>query len=322
MWASKYNGSLTTKGIFLILTVVTAMNYSSISTSKDYSEEIALLKAGLYNPFREFNVWINSFLIPASITNHMNEKLGNEIGYYALCYLRDVVAGSFVYWFTAGAWHLVIYNILGNIIFTKKNRPFPKYDVITDQMLLAQSSMFLYAALPVLSEFLIESKFTKCYFYLDEIGGLGYSVIYFILYIAFVEVGIYWMHRTLHTNKFLYKYIHGLHHKYNKASTLTPWASIAFNPLDGILQACPYVIGLFFLPVNYFAHVILLFFTGVWATNIHDSVPADTEPIMGAKYHTYHHTHYHYNFGQFFIFCDYIWGTLKLPNEERSKKKA
>ena len=44
------------------------------------------------------------------------------------------------------------------------------------------------------------------------------------------------MHRTLHENKFLYKYIHGLHHKYNKPSTLSPWASVAFNPIDGILQ--------------------------------------------------------------------------------------
>lgn len=25
---------------------------------------------------------------------------------------------------------------------------------------------------------------------------------------------------------------------------------------------------------------------------------SDFEPIMGAKYHTVHHTHYHYNFGQ------------------------
>lgn len=47
---------------------------------------------------------------------------------------------------------------------------------------------------------------------------------------------IYWMHRTLHTNKFLYKYVHALHHKYNSAETLSPWASIAFNPLDGCLQ--------------------------------------------------------------------------------------
>ena len=44
------------------------------------------------------------------------------------------------------------------------------------------------------------------------------------------------MHRTLHTNKFLYKYVHALHHKYNSAETLSPWASIAFNPLDGCLQ--------------------------------------------------------------------------------------
>ena len=24
----------------------------------------------------------------------------------------------------------------------------------------------------------------------------------------------------------------------------------------------------------------------------------DTEPILGSKYHTLHHTHYHYNYGQ------------------------
>ena len=37
---------------------------------------------------------------------------------------------------------------------------------------------------------------------------------------------------------------------------------------------------------------------------------------MGSKYHLMHHTHYHYNYGQYFIFCDYIWGTLRVP--ERS----
>lgn len=43
----------------------------------------------------------------------------------------------------------------------------------------------------------------------------------------------------------------------------------------------------------------------------------DSEPIMGAKYHTVHHTHYHYNFGQWFIFCDYIFGTLKVPEKDK-----
>ena len=31
---------------------------------------------------------------------------------------------------------------------------------------------------------------------------------------------------------------------------------------------------------------------------------------MGAKYHTIHHTDYKCNYGQFFVFCDYFWGTL------------
>ena len=72
--------------------------------------------------------------------------------------------------------------------------------------------------------------------------------------------------------KFLYKYVHGLHHKYNTSETMTPWCSIAFNPLDGMIQASPYVIGLFFVPVHYFTHIFMLFFSGVWATNIHDSM--------------------------------------------------
>lgn len=38
------------------------------------------------------------------------------------------------------------------------------------------------------------------------------------------------------------------------------------------IQASPYVIGLFIVPVHYFTHVGLLFFSGVWATNIHDAV--------------------------------------------------
>jgi sterol desaturase/sphingolipid hydroxylase (fatty acid hydroxylase superfamily) len=36
-------------------------------------------------------------------------------------------------------------------------------------------------------------------------------------------------------------------------------------------------------------------------------------PIMGSKYHTIHHTHYIYNYGQVFVFCDRLWGTFREP---------
>jgi lathosterol oxidase len=108
----------------------------------------------------------------------------------------------------------------------------------------------------------------------------------------------------------MFKHIHALHHQYNKPETLSPWASVAFHPLDGLLQASPYVVFLFVVPVHYFTHLGLVFFTAIWATSIHDTLQGDTEPIMGSKYHLIHHTHYNRNYGQFLIVCDWLWGTL------------
>jgi len=287
----------------------------------DVNDNIARMNAGTYNPYKEFNLWVNSLFLPDTVPAFLNEKLGEVGGYYATTYLRDLMTGTAVYWITAGLWHLGVYILFRKNLFTEERRPLPTTGIMVDQMMLAQSSIFMYAALPVFSEFLIENKVTKTYFFIAEVGGWTWYFVYLFAYIVCVEIGIYWMHRSLHTNKFLYKYIHSLHHKYNTAATLTPWASIAFNPIDGLLQASPYVACLTFIPVNFYTHVFLLFFSGVWATNIHDAVWGNTEPIMGAKYHTLHHTHYHYNYGQFFIFCDYFWGTLRLPEKSLMNPK-
>lgn len=242
----------------------------------DIPNKIEEMKSNGYNPYREFNQLVNALFFHFTglefLSKMIIKKFGEENGYFVESYVRDLAAGTGVYWITAGLWDIVIYRIKGNQLFLSKGRPIPTVATLLDQMCLAQASLFLYAGLPVFSEYLIEYNMTKTYFYIDQIGGWGPYFAYLILYISFVELGIYWIHRTLHTNKFCYKYIHGLHHKYNKATTLSPWASIAFNPIDGLLQASPYVVGLFFIPVHYFTHVGLLFFSGIWATNIHDTV--------------------------------------------------
>lgn len=206
----------------------------------DVATKISNMNLGAYNPYREFNVAANDIFFSSSglsmIPNYAYSKFGEDKGYYVATYLRDFIMGSFVYWITAAVWHVAIYRVLGNSLFTSKNRAFPTSATIIDQICLAQSSLVVYAGLPVLSELMIENKLTRVYFYVDEVGGWIPYLGYLFAYITLVEIGIYWMHRTLHTNKFLYKYVHGLHHKYNKASTLTPWASLAFNPLDGVLQ--------------------------------------------------------------------------------------
>lgn len=268
---------------------------------------------------KEFNTWINSFVFSDAVFEWAEEKMGPTVAHYFLTWVRNFFGGSMLYYITAGCWHWVIYHRMGDKLFA--DGKMPSRAIIWDQIQLAQLSTIVYAMLPVLGEFFIEEGYTRCYFHLSEVGGWVGYVIYTVLYLTCVEIGIYWMHRTLHTNKFLYKYVHALHHKYNSAETLSPWASIAFNPLDGVLQACPYVICLFFVPCHYYTHVAMFAFTAIWATNIHDAVPGNTEPIMGAKYHTVHHTHYHVNFGQFFTFCDGFWGTLKRPQDMRGYRE-
>jgi len=316
-------GSAVAIGVLVVSVLIIVQAQTTLSIwDSDVSANIAAMANGTHNPYRDFNQMINGIFFKYSnleiLSDLILEKCGPEAGYYLQSYVRDLFFGTMVYWVTAGVWHYFIYNLYGDKLFVSKGRPFPARETIIDQMQLAQFSLFVYAALPILSEYLIESKWTKTYYYIDQVGGWGMYAAYFVLYLTLVEIGIYWMHRTLHTNKFLYKYIHALHHKYNSQITMTPWASIAFNPLDGILQASPYVVCLFIVPMHYFTHVFLLFFSGIWATNIHDAVWGDSEPIMGAKYHLIHHTHYHYNFGQFFIFCDYIFGSYKAPVKTKS----
>jgi lathosterol oxidase len=319
------------KSSFFLLTLFSAAVGSVLCFWNPTPEKRLEYESGEASPYYEFNHWLNTLFLPQKLMQAVDERFGEENGFYANLYLRDLLLGMVVYYGVAGAWHVWLYMLKGEQVFDSVGRQRPSWTTIFDQMTLAQCSVFLYATLPVLSTWMVENKMTKMYFYIDEAGGWGMYLLHVLLYLVFVEVGVYWMHRKLHTVKFLYRYIHGLHHKYNKPEEMTPWCSIAFNPIDGIMQASPYIIALPFLPMHYLTHLIMFFFTGVWATSIHDSTIFDYEPVMGAKYYTIHHTHYHYNFGQFFIFCDYIWGSLRTPeslnvkratSKQKSKQKS
>lgn len=69
-----------------------------------------------------------------------------------------------------------------------------------------------------------------------------------------------------------HRWLHYIHHKYNKEHTLSPFAGLAFNPIDGILQAIPYTFMLFLTPMHSLTQEIMLFGTGVWTNNIHDNI--------------------------------------------------
>ena len=46
------------------------------------------------------------------------------------------------------------------------------------------------------------------------------------------------------------------------------------------------------------------------------------DPIMGAGYHTIHHTTYKHNYGHYFVYMDRLFGTLVTPEEYEREQQA
>ena len=87
--------------------------------------------------------------------------------------------------------------------------------------------------------------------------GHAYNLLSVVLFIAFTDMAIYWIHRWLHS-KFFYKWLHKDHHIWKSP---TPMASHAFHPIDGWVQSVPYHIFVFVVPM----YVFFWFFVGlVW----------------------------------------------------------
>lgn len=154
----------------------------------------AILQSGstLVNPVKNFNCYVNSFIVPHHISIQMVKIFGKFWGHHAICYLRNFFAGCIVYYGTAGFFHYQCYiHPRSKEIF--EDRPRPSKAIIMDQIKQAQASLFIYVLLPAVSEFVIEEGYTKCYYTLEEIGGFIPYFIYTILYFALVEIGIYWV---------------------------------------------------------------------------------------------------------------------------------
>lgn len=99
------------------------------------------------------------------------------------------------------------------------------------------------------------------------------------------------------------------------------FSGMALHPLDGILQAAPHVVALFIVPIHLKTHLSLLFLEGIWTASIHDCIHGNIWPIMGAGYHTIHHTTYKHNYGHYTIWMDWIFGSLKVPLAEQDNFK-
>ncbi|KAI7779902.1 hypothetical protein LA080_000225 [Diaporthe eres] len=146
--------------------------------------------------------------------------------------------------------------------------------------------------------------------------GWSWLLISSVLYMAFNDIAIYWIHRLEH-HPSVYKYIHKPHHKW---IIPTPWAALAFHPLDGYVQSLPYHFFVFFCPMQRYLYMILFVAVQIWTILIHDGDMITghwTEKFLNSPaHHTLHHMYFTVNYGQYFTWADTYFGSHRAPQPE------
>mmetsp|Transcript_22303 Transcript_22303/g.49043 ORF Transcript_22303/g.49043 Transcript_22303/m.49043 type:complete len:354 (-) Transcript_22303:312-1373(-) len=281
---------------------------SSLLPPTDGANELEIIEKQL-----EWKHDLVLWVLPDSVTATLPELVKSWMANYKL--------GSLLYLVLGAMWCFFTYVVFKNTRAGIREENIPSYLDLLAQIKVSMGAIPLYTMLPPFAEYFIKNGYTLAYGKVESVGW-GMYCAYFVLYMASVEFGVYWMHRKLHELRLGYKYLHSTHHVYNKENTLSPFAGLAFHPLDGMLQAIPYVWSLGLVPMHFLTHELLLFATAVWTTNIHDCVYGGGEPVMGAGYHLIHHTTYKHNYGHYLTVCDWLFNTLRTPEEHQKRTKA
>lgn len=202
-------------------------------------------------------------------------------------------------------------------LFDKRLEHHPRF-LKNQKMLEVKSSLF---AIPII-DFMMLPWFLgevrgKSYLY-ERVDQYGWAYLFASvpLFLLFTDFTIYWIHRLEHHPR-IYKYIHKPHHKW---IIPTPWAAIAFHPVDGYAQALPYHIFVFICPMQRHVYLVLFVLVQLWTIVIHDGDMISGHLlerwINSPAHHTLHHLYFTCNYGQYFTWADSYYQSYRPPEPE------
>jgi len=232
---------------------------------------------------------------------------GNPARIFALLWVILMVGSGLTYFLFAGASYFIIFKVLPDRLLQEDDRKV-KPGQIAREIRVSLTSMPLMAVFTALV-FLAEwAGWSRVYSNIDDYGW-AYFFCSIPLFLMFTDMGVYFIHYTLHT-KHLYKWFHSQHHSFLAP---TPWAAIAFDPVDGFAQSSPYHLFVFLFPFHSWLYLCMFIFVQIWTISIHDRVswaPLDGF-LNGSAHHFGHHMYFKNNYGQYFTIWDRVMGTHK-----------
>jgi len=234
---------------------------------------------------------------------------------------RQAFSLFLITWIAGATIYFVVSSLSYVFVFDKTVFNHPKFlkNQIRMEIRQAVESMPWIAVLTT-PFFLAEVRgYSKLYDPLADEPYPYYNYLQFPLFLIFTDFCIYFIHRGLH-HPLIYKTLHKPHHKWIMP---TPYASVAFHPVDGWMQSVPYHVFPFIFPLQKFAYLALFFFVQIWTVLIHDGEYVSDSPLLnGAACHTMHHLYFNYNYGQYTTLWDRLGGSYRKPNEELFRRES
>ncbi|HYC85294.1 MAG TPA: sterol desaturase family protein [Chryseosolibacter sp.] len=164
-------------------------------------------------------------------------------------------------------------------------------------------------------------KLTQVYYDFDQFGT-GYFWFSVVLMILVHDTYFYWTHWLMH-RKSVYRYVHRVHHLSTNPS---PWAAMAFHPLEAVVEAGVIVIIPFLFPVHPLAIGVFLLFMMVY--NVYGHLGYELYPkgfsrswvgkwVNTSVNHNMHHQQFNGNYGLYFLFWDRLMGTIQSSYDKK-----
>jgi lathosterol oxidase len=162
---------------------------------------------------------------------------------------------------------------------------------------------------------------TSIYFHLH-----AHSVLWAIATVPLLLLGqdahIYWVHRLLHENKWLFRKIHITHHYSTNPS---PFTTFAFHPVEGLMLAVFNILFIFLVPTYFGSFAV--YQVAALLFNLNGHLGADLLPkrwkrhpllryLNRADLHGDHHRFYNWNYAPFFTHWDHWGGTFRDSADE------
>lgn len=234
---------------------------------------------------------------------------------------RQTFSLFIITWFVGALIYFVVSSLSYIFVFDKTTFQHPKFLKNQIRMEIKQAiGAMPWIAVMTTPFFLLEVLgYSKLYDLSADGPGTWYDWFQFPFFIIFTDFFIYFIHRGLH-HPLIYKQLHKAHHKWIMP---TPYASVAFHPVDGFMQSLPYHVFPFIFPLQKFSYLALFGFVQIWTVFIHDGEYVANSPIInGAACHTMHHLYFNYNYGQYTTLWDRLGGSYRKPNEELFRRET